>query len=347
MCRQLLRRIRRVRKVVLKYMDPFRWALFGYYIFIGTVQVILMKASGESAKGTGKGLAYNTASAMIFIEGSKIICCLAVESWQGDAVRKEAGETRRTTTLGGWAYYAIPGFLYAVENNLKIPATVILHPHVFALFNNSKVIFAAVGMVLLLGRRFSVLQWMSMVLLGASLCVAKVEMLLPAPEARECASAPADATPPRALATRSSSEVRVDAEEARGGAQAAAAAPSREAAARGPPRLPPSCRVPRPLREPSPRRRAQVLGGGQGCPRPSSRRRARVLGGEPKCSEGDRVARASILPRVPLLGPPGRRPSSPPRESPRGPGQNAPRERSRGQWCLFASPSSAASKGEK
>jgi len=75
----------------------------------------------------------------------------------------------------------VPGLLYAVENNLKIPATVYLHPHVFALFNNSKVIFAAIGMVILLGKKFSVLQWMSMALLGISLCVAKVEMLLPLP----------------------------------------------------------------------------------------------------------------------------------------------------------------------
>lgn len=163
-------------------MDAFRWALFGYYIFIGTAQVLLMKASGASAKGTGKSLAYNTASAMIFIEGSKIIFCSAVEMWQGDAYRAEKGEARKTTTFRGFLVYAVPGFLYAVENNLKIPATVFLHPHVFALFNNSKVIFAAVGMVLLLGKRFSVLQWVSMVLLVLSLCVAKVQMLLPTPK---------------------------------------------------------------------------------------------------------------------------------------------------------------------
>lgn len=160
-------------------MDTFKWALFSYYIFIGTVQVCLMKASGESAKGSGKSLAYNTASAMMFIEFTKILVCLGMEHWQGDANRAEKGESRRTTTFQGFLIYAVPGFLYALENNLKIPATVYLHPHVFALFNNSKVIFAAIGMVLLLGKKFSVLQWMSMALLGMSLCVAKVQMLLP------------------------------------------------------------------------------------------------------------------------------------------------------------------------
>lgn len=142
---------------------------------------MLMKASGESAKGTGNALAYNSASAMLFIELLKTLCCLVVEAQQGDAYRQEKGEPRKTTTFQGWLVYAVPGFLYAVENNLKIPATVYLHPHVFALFNNSKVIFAAIGMVLLLGKRFSLLQWMSMALLGMSLCVAKVQMLLPAP----------------------------------------------------------------------------------------------------------------------------------------------------------------------
>jgi len=162
-------------------MDSFKWALFSYYIFIGTCQVMLMKASGESAKGTGKALAYNSASAMMFIEFGKILCCMFVENFQGDAYRLEKGEARRTTTFKGFLVYAVPGFLYAIENNLKIPATVYLHPHVFALFNNSKVIFAAIAMVALLGKRFSVLQWTSMALLGVSLCVAKVHMLLPVP----------------------------------------------------------------------------------------------------------------------------------------------------------------------
>merc|ERR1719506_50722 len=40
-------------------------------------------------------------------------------------------------------------------------------------------------MMLLLGKRFSVLQWASMALLGVSLCVAKLQMLLPEPS---CAS---------------------------------------------------------------------------------------------------------------------------------------------------------------
>merc|ERR1712008_55278 len=95
--------------------------------------------------------------------------------------RAEKGETRLTTSWQGFAVYAVPGFLYAIENNLKIPATVYLHPHVFALFNNSKVIFAAIGMVILFRKRFSVLQWISMALLGMSLCIAKVQMLLPLP----------------------------------------------------------------------------------------------------------------------------------------------------------------------
>jgi len=142
-----------------------------------------MKASGESAKAAGKqGVAYNTASAMIFVEGIKILCCLGVENYQGDAYRRETGESRRTITMQGWIFYAVPSFLYAVDNNLKIPAAVYLDPHVFSLFNNSKVIFAAISMVLLLGKRFSVLQWMSIALLGMSLCVSKVQLLLPAPD---------------------------------------------------------------------------------------------------------------------------------------------------------------------
>merc|ERR1719266_1663427 len=119
---------------------------------------------------------------MILTELTKLMYCLGIESWQGDASRAEKRETRLTTTWQGFAVYAVPGFLYAIENNLKIPATVYLHPHVFSLFNNSKVIFAAVGMVILLGKRFSVLQWMSMALLGMSLCVSKVQMLLPTPD---------------------------------------------------------------------------------------------------------------------------------------------------------------------
>merc|ERR1719401_1588075 len=119
---------------------------------------------------------------MMFIELSKCLCCYGVELWQGNAYRQEKGEARKSITFQGFAFYAVPGFLYAVENNLKIPATVYLHPHVFALFNNSKVVFAAIGMVVLLGKSFSALQWVSMFLLGISLCVAKLQMLLPLPE---------------------------------------------------------------------------------------------------------------------------------------------------------------------
>ena len=88
---------------------------------------------------------------------------------------------KKTTTWHNWMRYSGPALLYAVQNNLNIYATSYLSAHVFALFNNGKVVFAAVCAKFLLGQKFSIIQWLSLFLLVLALCVSKLKTLLGLP----------------------------------------------------------------------------------------------------------------------------------------------------------------------
>ena len=68
--------------------------------------------------------------------------------------------------------------LYAILNNLTIYATALLNPHVFALFSNMKLMFAAVLTKVLLDKKFSTVQWVSIFLLIMCLVVSKLDMFL-------------------------------------------------------------------------------------------------------------------------------------------------------------------------
>ena len=70
-------------------------------------------------------------------------------------------EDNRYNTLGKQASpgcigclhkYAAPGMLYAVQNNVNIHAVAFLGPPLFALFNNSKIAYAAVANRILLNQ---------------------------------------------------------------------------------------------------------------------------------------------------------------------------------------------------
>lgn len=155
-------------------LTPFTIVLFAYYILIGTSTVVVVKYT-ENAEGK---LAYNTASAIFCVEFIKLIFAYGFE-YAG--MCGSSPDMLKTTSWRNWARYAGPAFLYAVQNNLNVYATFYLSPHVFSLFNNSKVICAAVCGKYLLKQKFSSMQWLSLVLLVLALCVAKVKMLLGTP----------------------------------------------------------------------------------------------------------------------------------------------------------------------
>ena len=90
-------------------------------------------------------------------------------------------DMKKTTTWYNWMRYSGPALLYAVQHNLNIYATSYLSAHVFALFNNGKVVFAAVCAKFLLGQKFSIIQWLSLFLLVLALCVSKLKTLLGLP----------------------------------------------------------------------------------------------------------------------------------------------------------------------
>ena len=59
-----------------------------------------------------------------------------------------------------------------------IYATALLNPHVFALFSNMKLAFAALLTKLMLGKQFTVVQCVSIGLLILCLVVSKIDMFL-------------------------------------------------------------------------------------------------------------------------------------------------------------------------
>ena len=155
-------------------LTPFTIVLFVYYILIGTSTVVVVKYT-ENAEGK---LVYNTASAIFCVEFIKLLFAYGFD-YAG--MCGSSPDKLKSTSWGNWLRYAGPAFLYAVQNNLNVYATFYLSPHVFSLFNNSKVICAAVCGKYLLKQKFSSMQWLSLVLLVLALCVAKVKMLLGVP----------------------------------------------------------------------------------------------------------------------------------------------------------------------
>ncbi|CAD7957256.1 unnamed protein product [Amoebophrya sp. A120] len=169
----------------------FTSVLFGYYVSIGTIQLLLTKASEQNGK-----LQYNTSFVVLLIELFKSVFALVmnqVYGAPGSTATKEAtstfsaasdGSKRKSRSLveGLQLRYAMPAFFYAVQNNMNILAIPLLHPHIFQLFNNLKIVSAAVFSTLLLRKRYTQMQWLGMALLVVACCVSKFEVCQSAAE---------------------------------------------------------------------------------------------------------------------------------------------------------------------
>ncbi|CAD7944260.1 unnamed protein product [Amoebophrya sp. A120] len=160
-------------------LSPLHIAVFVYYVTMSSLGPLLIRFSEEDS---GK-LEYNTASAVLCIEAVKLAVCYASE------LRREADKKGNNTPVprkqqfgsstgkiswNQWAVYGIPSFLYAILNNLTFYATYGLGPHYYALFSTGKVLCAAVAARVLMQKKLNEIQWVALVLLACSLCVAKV-----------------------------------------------------------------------------------------------------------------------------------------------------------------------------
>lgn len=162
-------------------LSLFKLSLVLLYLFFASA-VPLSVSFSESSSGK---LVYNVTFAVLLIEFTKWSTAILLDVAnvfppQNSADKKIGEPWRRPPAFSSWKNYlrySIPGLLFAFENNLKVYATFYLRPTYFALFNTSKIFFAAVCARLILKQRFTFLQWLSLVLLMLSLMVAKGRMI--------------------------------------------------------------------------------------------------------------------------------------------------------------------------
>lgn len=151
----------------------FTALLFGYYIAMGTSQLLLNK--GASLKGK-----YNTTFVVFLLETVKYVVSWTMHQFNEGSKggKAPAAPAPRTPFLGGGLRYAMPAFFYALQNNMNILAIPMLNPHIFQLFNNLKIVTSAVFSKILLGRRFRWQQWFGMFLLMVSCYVSKLHLCI-------------------------------------------------------------------------------------------------------------------------------------------------------------------------
>eukprot|EP00392_Amoebophrya_sp_AT5.2_P017545 g17920.t1 len=190
---------------IIKNSKSFTVLLFSYYVGIGSLQLLCTKAS--EAPSRDGSLAYNTAFVVCLIELVKLLLAFFFSI----VLDRAPGTTVFSLFQLGGLRYGLPAFFYALQNNMNILAIPLLHPHVFQLFNNLKIVSAALFSSLILGKQYQRQQWCGMLLLVLACCVSKwqtclsaLELVLEAvaeagPPGSEAAAAPeAEAARPRA-----------------------------------------------------------------------------------------------------------------------------------------------------
>ncbi|CAD7973460.1 unnamed protein product [Amoebophrya sp. A120] len=153
---------------------PFSLFCFLYYVVAGSTHLLLTKAT-ENKNASGR-LEYDTTVVVSLVEVFKAIFAINMVLLFG---KKNNGTTKSEIAelcKLGEPRYALPGLFYAVQNNCIILAVPLLHPHVFGLFNNLKIVSAAVFSSLFLRKRFRVREKVGLLLLILSCVVSKWEM---------------------------------------------------------------------------------------------------------------------------------------------------------------------------
>eukprot|EP00873_Tetraselmis_striata_P027572 jgi/Tetstr1/447836/TSEL_003754.t1 len=130
---------------------------------------------GGDSDNDSHAYGYNTVLAVILAEGLKLVVSVAifVRAYLADEGAPpgllEAGGARAdwaAMTRQRAASYGLPAAIYMVEDNLRFLVLQRLHtPVTWMIFSHLEIPFVAVMSTALLGRRFSAVQWVSVVLL--------------------------------------------------------------------------------------------------------------------------------------------------------------------------------------
>ena len=146
--------------------------LFAYFVCIGGGAHLVAKASGA--------INYNVSLCILLVEATKWFVAWAWDFFVNRPALAERGRLGlgdsespddldeepyygATVSWGGWLRYGAPAFLYAIGNNLRIYANMMIGPPLYALLSNTRILFAAVLGRWLLNQKLSVLQWAGLV----------------------------------------------------------------------------------------------------------------------------------------------------------------------------------------
>ncbi|KAJ1628967.1 nucleotide-sugar transporter-domain-containing protein [Pavlovales sp. CCMP2436] len=113
-------------------------------------------------------LAYSTFSLIFVVEVAKLLLSLGLAA----SLEQRSWPTRREQLL-----YAIPGALYTFDNNLVFIILRYLDAASLAVLWNVKIVFTALGLRLLVGRRLLASQWLALGVLTLGVTVSHVDRL--------------------------------------------------------------------------------------------------------------------------------------------------------------------------
>ena len=135
------------------------------FILLETISVLTI----ASAKGADGRPVYNSAGVVLIAELFKLGISV-YGAWEDDPWL--------ASFFGGikwrnFAMYSLPAFLYAVNNNIYLKVLTVIHPSIFQLFMNLRVVWTGILFRFTLGRTVTPKQWAAMLLLftGCALTV--------------------------------------------------------------------------------------------------------------------------------------------------------------------------------
>jgi UDP-sugar transporter A1/2/3 len=128
-----------------------------FFILLETVSVLVI----ASAKGVGNRPIYNSATVVLCAEVFKLGISLG-QAWDADPWFLEF---RARAEFNSIIRYAVPAMLYAINNNIYLKVLTMIHPSIFQLFMNMRVVWTGLVYRFTLGRTVTTKQWLAMIVL--------------------------------------------------------------------------------------------------------------------------------------------------------------------------------------